>query len=220
MSAARVILLGALVAGTAGAQDVNLARLGDGAPNRISIRTGAEYGLVAGVAYAHEVPVLGRTLLLGADAAMPWAGLDASDWRIRATALLPVVDGERWKLAATLAPTLRETTNDVARMTGLGVDVGALGGWYAPRWYAALEAGLDAGLTTHVASSDRYRQIVYAGARDGWYGMPGGNLRVGLQAGLSFSRFELALRVGRLRSVDGDGPAFPMYGTLAWTTRF
>jgi hypothetical protein len=159
-------------------------------------------------------------MLLGADMTLPWAGLDAGDWRLRVNALVPIVGGDRWKLAGTFAPTVRETTNDVARMTGVGVDAGLVGGWYAPRWFAALEAGADWAIATYVANSDRYRQIVYAGARDGWYRMPGGNFRLGLQAGLSFSRFDVALRAGRLLGLEGNGPSLPYYGTLAVTTRF
>ncbi len=105
-------------------------------------------------------------------------------------------------------------------MTGLGVDLGAVGGWYSPGWFAALEAGVDWEIATHIANSDRYRQIVYAGARDGWYATPGANFRVGVQAGLSFSRLDLALRLGTLRDRKGDGPALPLYGTFAVTTRF
>ncbi len=220
MTARGALLLAVLAAGRAGAQEANLARLGDGTPQRVSLRAGAEYGLVTGVAYAREVPALGRTMLLGADFTVPWGDLDVADWRLRVNALVPLAGGDRWKLAGTFAPTLRETTNDVARMTALGLDVGAVAGWYAPGWFAAIDAGADWSFATYVANGDRYRQIVYSGARDGWYRMPGGNFRAGAQAGLSFSRLELALRVGRLRDLKGNGPTFPLYGTLAVTTRF
>jgi hypothetical protein len=209
-----------LTAVPAGAQEVNLARLGSGPENRVAVRMGAEYGLVTGVSYSREVPALGRTALLGADLTMPWGGLDAGDWRLRVSALAPIAGGERWKVAGVVAPTVRETTNDVARMTAVGLDAGLVGGWYAPRWFAAVDAGADWSFATYVANSERYRQIVYAGARDGWYRMPGGNFRAGVQAGVSFSRFELALRLGRLRDLSGNGPALPLYGTVALTTRF
>jgi hypothetical protein len=220
MNARGALLLAMLAAGPAAAQEPNLARLGDGPRNRVSLRTGADYGLATGVGYSREVPALGRTMLLGADFTMPWGNLDAGDWRLRVNALVPIVGGDRWKLAGTVAPTLRETTNDVARMTGVGVDVGVVGGWYAPRWFAAVDAGADWSFATYVANSERYRQLVYADARDGWYRMPGGNFRAGVQAGVSFSRFELALRLGGLRDLKGNGPALPLYGTLAVTTRF
>lgn len=220
MTARGIVLLALVAAGPAGAQEANLARLGDGRPNRVSLRAGAEYGLVTGLGYARELTALGRTMLVGADVAAPWGGSDLADWRLRVSALVPIVGGERWKLAGTVAPTLRETTNDVARMTALGLDAGVVAGWYAPGWFAAVDAGADWSLTTYVANSDRYRQVVYAGARDGWYRMPGGNFRAGVQAGVSLSRFELALRLGRLRDLEGNGPALPFYGTLAATTRF
>ncbi len=214
---ARIAALSLALATAAGAQEVNLAQ---GAENRVVVRTGAEYGLVAGVGYARSMALFDRTVLLGGELAMPWAAPDAGDWRLRATALVPVFAGDRWKLAATLAPTLRETSDDAARLTGLGADFGALFGWYAPGWFAAAEAGFDWEIATRVVHSDLYRQTVYGGARDGWYANAGGNLRLGLQGGLSFSRYDLVLRVGKLRDVKGEGPMFPLYGTLALDVRF
>ena len=199
---------------------MNLARLGDGSLNRISVRTGEEYGLVAGIGYARAVPLFDRTVLLGADLNLPWASLDTGDWRVRATALVPVVGSDRWKLAATLAPELRASSNEAAQMTGVGVDIGAVGGYYAPGWFLAGETGFDWEIATHVAHSESYRRVMYADARDGWYRSPGGNLRLGLQAGLSFSRYDLVLRAGKLRDLKGEGPMLPLYGTLALDMRF
>src|SRR5206468_1954272 len=119
--------------------------------------------------------LFGRTALAGGELTVPLGDLDAGDWRLRATALVPLVTGESWKLAGTVAPTVRSTTNEAARMIGLGVDVGAAGGYYAPGWFAALEAGLDCAVATHVKHSAAYRKLVFAEARDGWYAAPGGN---------------------------------------------
>lgn len=215
--AAVAVLL--LVALRAHAQEVNLANLDAETANHVHVRTGAEYGLVAVAGYSRAVPLADRTVLFGADLTMPWA-VDASDWRLRLSALVPIAGAGRWKLATSLAPTLRATSNDAGRLTGAGMDVGALAGYYAPRWFAAGELGFDWEIATYVAHSDLYRRTVFAGARDGWYGAPGGNLRLGLQAGLSFSRFDLVLRAGRLRDIRGQGPALPLYATLAVDTRF
>ena len=59
-------------------------------------------------------------LLLTGDLTVPWAGVDASDYRVRAGALVPIVGSRRWKLAGSLAPTLRGTRNDTGRMTSAG----------------------------------------------------------------------------------------------------
>ena len=220
---ARNVLMAAsavLLSSPAWGYEVNLAKIDEQAPNHVHVRTGAEYGFVAAAGYGRAVPFLGRTILLEGDATLPWGGFDAGDFRLRASALVPLVGTGHWRLAGSLAPTLRATSNDVSRMTNLGIDLGAVGGYYSSGWFAGGELGFDWALTTHVAHSDLYRRIVYAGARDGWYANPGGNFRLGVQAGVSFSRYDLVLRVGELRDMKGEGPMFPLYGTLALDTRW
>jgi len=222
---ARVVAAGAfagLLAAplAARAQEVNLSLLDDEPANRVHVRTGAEYGFVASVGYARTVSLLDRRLLLTGDGTVPWAGLDASDYRVRVGALVPIVGSRRWRLAGTIAPTVRGTQNAAATMTSLGADLGVQGGFYARHWFVAGETGLDWAMTTHITHSDEYRTTVYAGARDGWYAMPGGNIRYGLQAGASFGRYDLVLRAGQLVDVGGAKPLLPFYGTLALDTRW
>jgi hypothetical protein len=213
------VVLALLFAWPARAQEVNLARIEE-SQNRVFLKTGAEYGLVAGLGYSRAVPFLGRTILVGGDLTAPIAGLGSMDYRLRASLLAPIVGAQGWKLAGTFAPTLRATDNDAGRLINLGVDVGALGGWYALGWFAAGELGFDWAITTHVTHSDRYRQLVFDGARDGWYASPGGNVRAGVQAGVSLARSDLVVRVGVLRDAGGNKPMLPAYVTLALDTRF
>ena len=216
---ARVLLAAALASFAAGAQEVNLAQL-DAAPNHFHLRTGADFGLVAAAGYERAMTLLDRTVLIGGDLTVPAGGLDLADFRLRATALAPIVAGERWKLAASVAPTLRGTSDAAARLVDAGLDLGATGGYYAPAWFAALETGFDWALATHVTHRDAYRQLVYGSARDGWYANPGGVFRAGLQAGASFSRFDLVLRAGKLVDRGGNAPTLPFYATLALDTRW
>jgi hypothetical protein len=203
------------------AQEVNLSAIeDDDSTNHVYLRTGAEYGFVAGVGYARSVSLLDRRILLTGDLTTPWAGIDASDYRLRAGVQVPIVGSRRWKLAGAIAPTLRGTKNDVARMIGLGTDLGLTGGFYARHWFLAGEVGFDWAMATHVANSDLYRTDVYAGARDGWYATPGGNFRYGVQAGASFGRHDLVLRAGQLRDISGGSPLLPFYGTLSLDTRW
>jgi hypothetical protein len=202
------------------AQEVNLATLDDAQASRAYVRTGAEYGFVAGIGYARTVRLLGRSLLVSGELTAPWARIDASDFRLRAGVLAPMVGAGRWKLAGALAPTLRRTSNELGRMTSLGGDLGVSGGYYAPRWFLAGELGFDWAMTTRIAHSELYRTSVYPDARDGWYSDPGGNFRLGLQAGVSFARHDLVLRLGQLRDVAGAPPLLPFYGTLTFVTRW
>ncbi len=215
-------LIALLVAapGVVRAQELNLARLDLASPNLVSVRTGAEYGLVADAGYARAVGLLGGVVLLGGELTAPWSGLAHGDFRLRATALLPVASGERWKLAASFAPTLRGASNDAGRFTGFGADLGAVGGYFAPGWFAAAELGLDWTLATRVVHSDAYRRLVFAGARDGWYADTAATLRAGAQLGVSFGRHDLVLRLGGLRDAGGAKPLLPIYATLGFGTRW
>jgi hypothetical protein len=197
---------------------VNLARLDEGPANRVYVRTGAEWAFVAGVGYTRTVPVGQRRLVLLGELTAPWAAADASDYQARVGALVPVVSWRGWQLAGSLQPTVRGTKNDLGRMTSLGANAGVVGGYYSPHWFAAGELGFDYTLTTRIAHSQLYRGTVYENARDGWYVNPGGNYRLGGQAGASFSRYELALRAGVLRDMMGGQPMFPLYATLAFST--
>jgi hypothetical protein len=206
------------LAAQAQAQEVNLATLDEGPANRVYVRTGAEFAFVAGVGYARTVLVGERHVLLLGEVTAPWAGLDTSDYQARVGALVPIVGWHHWRLAASLEPTVRGTKNDVGRMTSLGVDAGTTGGYYARHWFFAGEFGFDYALTTHVTNSALYRDNVYADARDGWYVNPGGNYRLGAQAGASFGRTDVVLRAGELREMYGNQPLFPLYATLAVVT--
>ena len=199
------------------AQEINLARIDDGPANRVYLRTGAEWAFVAGVGYARTVALGGRRLLLLGELTAPWANADTSDYQIRVGALVPLLAWRGWRLGGALEPTVRGTTNDLGRMTSLGADAGLTGGYYARRWFAAAEFGFDYALTTHITQSQLYKDTVYPGARDGWYVDPGGNFRLGGQAGASFGRYEIALRAGILREMKDELPMFPFYATLGFT---
>jgi hypothetical protein len=214
-----VVLLVLLAPPSARAQELNLATLDQG-QNLVQVRTGAEYGFVASAGYARRLPLLGGQVVVHGDVTLPWAGLDLGDFRVRGGALVPVVGTGHWKLSGGLTPTLRGTKNESARMTGVGADLSVLGGFYSPRWLAAVELGFDWALSTYIAHTAAYRSTVYAGARDGWYTTPGGNVRAGLQGGVSFGRSDLILRVGLVRDITGAAPLLPFYGTLAFNTRW
>lgn len=201
------------------AEPVNLGTL-DEEPNRVQVTTGLEYGLVAGAGYSRVVPFLDRKLVLTGEATLPWASIDPFDYRVRVGAKVPIVGARSWTLAAGLAPIVRGVRSQVSRMTDLGVDVGLTGGYYAPRWFAAGEVGVDLALTTHVTHTDAYRMNVHPDAKDGWYADPGANLRAGVQAGLSVDRYDFVARAGKVMDVDGEAPLIPFYGTVSVAARW
>ena len=204
---------------TSHAQDVNVGAL-DESTNVATVTTGAEYGFVLGAGYSRVTTVGDRPLILSADLALGWAEVDLDDFRLRVGARAPLVDGRRWKVIGSLAASVRGTKNDIGRMTNVGTDVAILAGRYGRRGFVAAELGFDAALATHVTHADAYRMTVYADARDGWYGAPGGMLRAGLQGGVSFGRYDVILRSGRLMDIAGQPAMFPFYATLGFDMRW
>ena len=216
-----VVLATSFFSAAAHADELNLSRLdAETAPNRVHVTTGAEYAFVAGIGYSRTLPFLDRQIVLGGELTVPWASFDLSDFRVRAGGLMPITGSRRWKLAGSLATVVRGTKNDISRMTDIGLDAGLVGGFYERRWFIAAEAGVDAALTTHVAHTDLYRMTVHEDAVDGWYAIPGGNVRAGLQAGVSIDRYDVILRAGQLRDFGGEPPVIPFYGTLTVNARW
>lgn len=195
----------------------DLLATADGA---VELRVGADDALVAELGYARAVPLLGRLAIVDGALEVPWDSLDAGDWRVRAGLALPLVGPGPWLVMARVAPTLRVTDNEVARLVGLGADLGLVAGYYAARWLAAAELGIDAELATHVTPSREYRMTVYDGAATGWYAAPGGIVRGGVQLGVRFGASDLTLRAGLRELTSGDQPALPLYATLGYARRW
>jgi hypothetical protein len=209
-----VALAGTATVREAAADELNFATITPERPNIVGARTGLDSALVFELDYRRIVEVLGRTSAIGVELAAPGAELDASDYRVSAGAAIPLVGGDHWKLIAHLSPTLRSTENGLNRMLAVGADTRLTGGFYARRWFAAGELGVDWVAASHIRHSDEYRDVVYADAEDGWYRNPGGTLYVGAHAGLSFSRFDVVLRAGRQQHVTMDAQTMPFFATL------
>ncbi len=217
----RTTIITVLVASrlTAHAQGFNFGAIDEGT-NIATLTTGAEYGLVLGAGYAHALSVAERPLVLGGDLTFALGAADPRDFRLRAGAFAPILGHGRWKLIGGISSTIRGTNNDIAQMVDVGADVAVLAGHYAPRWFAAAEAGFDWALATHIDHGNAYRMLVYADARDGWYGNAGGMLHYGIEAGVTCGANDVILRAGQLRDVAGHPAMFPIYGTLTYDRRW
>lgn len=188
--------------------------------NAITLTTGAEHGFIVGLGVARAASLADHPMIVVADATLSAAGLDPADFRVRAGAITPLLDGRRWKLLAGAAAVVRGTHDEIANMVDVGADASLVAGYYTPHWFAGGELGFDAALATHITATSAYRMIVYPDARDGWYRDTGGLFRAGVQAGVSVGDNDIALRAGMLRDVAGDAPLFPIYATLTYGRRW
>jgi hypothetical protein len=145
---------------------------------------------------------------------VPWGSLDLDDYRVRASVAASLLGdaGPGWKVVGSLAPTPRATQNAAGTETALGVDLRLTAGYYGG-WWCAGEIGLDWAATTHVENSAAYR-AVYADAKDGWYGNPGGTIYAGLNAGVSFETVDLILRAGVPRTMALAPQSMPFFALV------
>jgi hypothetical protein len=207
------LVLALAAAARSSGQELNLATTSTARPSIVEVRTGLDHALLGALGYRRVLAWHDRQLFVGGDVAIPWAGPDLGDHRLRATVGLPF-GWEHWKLAGWVSPALRGTENAVSEMAALGVDLRLTGGYYARRWFVAGEAGLDWIAATHITFSDAYRTRVYSGAKDGWYRTPGGTTYAGLHGGVSFSSFDLVVRAGHPRTTALEQQTVPLYVTV------
>jgi hypothetical protein len=210
LSSAALALAGSA---TASAQELNLANTGTDRPSIVEVRTGMDHAFLGELGYRRVLAWGERQILAGGDVAMPWAKPDLRDYRIRATLGAPL-GTEHWKIVGWLSPTLRGTENAASDMAAFGADLRLAGGFYARRWFLAGEVGLDWVAATHITFRDRYRSVVYSGAKDGWYRATGGTAYTGLHGGVSFSSFDVIVRAGHPRTTALEAQTLPFYLTV------
>lgn len=199
----------------AAAHEVNFGALGGDRPNLLYTRGGAEYGFVAAVGYGRVFRIADRPLVLSGDLTLPIAMPDFGDYRARVGVQIPLVQKRGGVLAARVAPAIRGNENAIARMTSFGSDTGIVAGYYATRWFVAGEVGIDMTWTTHIEHADRYRAIQNPAAKNGWYGLTGGNVYYGLLGGYSLESVDFMLRIGQSRNLSNGKTGFlPAYATL------
>jgi hypothetical protein len=199
------------------AQDLNFAAIGPDDRHLLRAGVGVEDALVVSGGYGHVVSLRGRALVLAGD--LDVVPVHAADWRVRAGAAAPLLSRGRWTAGGEVRGVVRHAGNQVNTMTNAGLESALTGGFYDRRWHVAVEAGVDWAAATYIHHSERYRRLVYDGARDGWYASPGTTLVYGVAGGWSFRGFDVVARVGQRRDLELRTWLLPLYATLGVNVR-
>lgn len=218
IAALAIAVAAVAICGPATAQDLNFGALRSDDRHVLHVGVGVEDAAVASLGYAHLLPLLGRTLVLGGS--LDVVPAHASDWRLRFGTAAPFASGGGWMAGAKTLGILRNARNDMNRMTNLGVEASLFGGFYAERWFLAADAGVDWATATYIRHTDAYRRLVYEGARDGWYSSTGAALVYGLSGGYSFSNVDIVVRAGQRRDFSLATWLLPFYATVGVDIRF
>jgi hypothetical protein len=202
---------GCVLAGPAAAQPINFGARPAEQTHELHFGVGLDSAFVAAVGYSHGVRLFDQGIILTGDLAVPWADFDLADFRLRVGSLVPIAGRGAWRITGKAMPLVRGTRNEVSHMTNVGIDAALMGGYYAPRWFISAEAGVDWAAATYIRHSERYRETVYAGAKDGWYATTGANIYAGLLGGYSFSTWDIVLRAGQARDYQLRAAILPIY---------
>ena len=218
LTAALALALGSLaVCGPAAAQELNFGAVRPDQRHVLHLGAGVEDAAVVSLGYSRLLPVLARTLALTSE--LDLVPVHTADWRLRAGAAAPIASYGRWMAGGKALGIVRNASNAVNRMTNLGVETSAWVGFYDARWFVAAEAGVDWAAATYIKHTERYRQVVYADAKDGLYSSTGASVVYGVFGGYSFTSFDLVLSAGQRRDFQLDTWMLPFYATVGVNVR-
>ena len=169
-------------------------------PHQLGLEVGADPGLGLELSYGYRIADLVRhsSLVPTATFGFPIPGVADGrtfDASLGASWIIPFYRGVGGGvgMTATTAFFLSSAQTSNANLVGLGVDVGVLPGYYHDKGFIALALGYRPTLTTsvihrqlsHDTFTNRYpgSSATEEGPQDGWYGLTGHSLRVGVEGG-------------------------------------
>ncbi len=184
------------------------------------INAGLDYGVTLGAGYGYHFKTA-MPLVAVADFSLPSGSTILDDFKTRIGAQFRFAKAGDFQFSGRVYGVFRRYQNDFARLLNFGSDMSIVAGYYKKKFFIAGEAGFDKAIVTHFNHSDAYKEL-FPGVQDGWYDpATGGNFYYGLQAGYSFSKSDLVLRLGSLVEQDfRTKPTLPFYVGIGYVLKF
>jgi hypothetical protein len=131
-----------------------------------------------------------------ADVTWMAGALDADDFRVRAGARADVLKRGPFRLQLALVPQYVQTANGSFTARTLATELRVAPGVDVGRWSGELQASINQDWLTSFSMTDTYRNNVYAGARDGWYGATSRVWRAGVRGAVRVEPVEVSIAGG------------------------
>jgi len=205
------------VSAPASAQELNFGAIQPGQHHVLHVGAGFEDAAVTSLGYSYLLPWRRGTVAF--TTALDLVPVQPGDWRLRTGASAPLAAWGGWMVGGTALGIARGASNYVNSMTNVGVAASAWAGFHSRRWFVAADAGVDWAAATYIEHTDRYRRLVYADARDGWYSSTGATFVYGVTLGWSFTDVDLVLRAGQRTDVRLDTWLLPFFATVGVNIR-
>jgi len=203
------------------AQTLNWKNLGDDQKHIINLNAGIEYGATLGAGYAYHVKT-SLPLVLNAEFSTPAGANLFDDFKTKTGAQARIFEWKSFCFSAEAQWVFRRYQTPYVRLLNFGSEFSGTAGYYRHSWFAAAQVGFDKAIVTQFKNADLFAEN-YPEVQNGWYQpATGGNFFYGIQAGYSFSNFEVCAKAGKVVQQDfKTSPLIPFYGQVGvnWKIR-
>lgn len=202
------------------AQMINWAHQVPDSKHMLTASAGAEYGMVYGLGYGHQVHQGTLPIIANLDVSAPAGGHLVDDFKVRIGGQIRWIELGHFGLSTQLYGIFRRMENEYARILNFGSDFSGTIGYYRNKWYVSGVFGFDKAIVSDFKHSQAYRDQ-FPGVVDGWYEpTTGGNFYYGLEAGYSIGHCDLFVKAGKLAAQDwSTTPLLPYFGKIGVTVR-
>lgn len=199
-------------------QQINWGSLHPQDKHIINASLGAEYGVVYGLAYGYQIKNNVFPMIAGLEVSVPSGEHLLDDFKTKIGGRIRLVEVGHIGLSTSLYGVFRRTENEFVRLLNFGSDFSGAIGYYRSKWFVSGEFGFDKAIVTEYKHKEAYLDQ-FPGVVDGWYEpTTGGNFYYGLEAGYSFSSWDLFVKAGQLVTQTWKtSPLLPYYGKVGVT---
>jgi len=219
----KILIISGLIisAGQVNSQTVNWAGLNDGNKHIINANIGYEYGLIYGLGYGHQFKTRLFPFITSIEYSAPSGNNVFDDFKTEIGVQIRWAELSNFQVSTKINGVFRRFENDFANLLNFGSDLAAIVGYYRSRWFVSCEIGFDKAIVTHFKHSEEYQEFNPIVA-NGWFEpATGGNFYYGLQAGISFRKTDISLRMGKVLTQDfKTTPVIPYYVQVGFTKKF
>lgn len=200
-------------------QNINWKNLQPSEKHIVNVEAGFDNASVIGFGYGYHLKTR-LPVVLGLDYSMPFGDKTFDDLKTKIGAQANLIHSRSFFTTIKADGVIRRYQNDLVRMINFGSEFSATAGVYKAKWFAAGEFGFDKAITTHLKHSELAKEYS-PGLQSGWYIPDGGNFIYGVQAGYSFQRNDLYVKIGKTIAQDLKNTAMvPYYFQLGFSSRF
>ncbi|WP_233431360.1 hypothetical protein [Flavobacterium tructae] len=200
-------------------QTLNWENLKENQKHILNVNAGWEHSFVYGLAYGYHLKTK-LPIVVEASFSLPSGETVFDDFKSKIGGQINLYQINHFRFNAAIHGIYRRYENPLVTLQNFGADATAIIGYYKPKWFAAGEFGFDKAIATHFKNSAIYKEV-YPDVKNGWYEpSTGGNFNYGIQAGYSFRRSDLTLRLGKVITQDfKTEPLIPLYFQLGYNLK-